>query len=231
MSEITHQEAHSLLQAAADQILKPGERSTLDRHLSKCQECSEYANNLSALETGLRTVFHAHLDRYKPAKLDLQTITRPTLAKLIWSSLFGPTGALGKVVIVAVLLLGYFVVSNLIGIQNPIANYETATILPTPNEFSSANSQSPTPSAQYTLTGLMSQACKTVTYYVQESDTLERIAIQHGISQESILEYNLLKSNTVYTGMELVIPLCNSTPSHTATIPKNTITPTTTQPQ
>ena len=72
MSEITHQEALSLLQAAADQILKPGERSTLDRHLSKCQECSEYANNLSALEANLHTAFRKHWDQHKPADLEVR---------------------------------------------------------------------------------------------------------------------------------------------------------------
>jgi len=224
MSEITHKEARKLLQAAADQILNPEEKSILDMHLSQCQDCNEYANYLSTLEVSLRRVFHTQLDYHKPATPDLKAILNPAPIKLVWNSLFGPSSVMGKAAIVIVLMIGYFVVANLFGIQTPIASNGTATILPTPSEFLSAYVQSPTPSAQFTLTGSILQACETTIYRVQENDTLEFIAYQHRISQESILDYNHLNSNTVFTGMELVIPLCNNTPSRTATIPNNTIT-------
>ena len=71
------------------------------------------------------------------------------------------------------------------------------------------------------------QACETITYIVQADDTFESIAVRHGTTKDVILEHNkmytgFLNANRVFTGMELAIPLCNSTPSRTAT---TTITP------
>ena len=223
MSKITHQRAQALLQTAADQKLKPAESSALAAHLTECKECSSYANNLSALETSLRRVFHINWDNQR-SNLNLQKIINPSPTKLLWNIFFGQMGAMGKATIVAALLLGYFVIANLFGTRFPILSGETATTLPTPNEFASVYSVSPTPSAQFSLTGSTSQACETSIYLVQENDTLASIAVQHGITQETILEHNHLISSTVFTGMELVIPLCNNTPSHTATITENMVT-------
>jgi LysM repeat protein len=109
-------------------------------------------------------------------------------------------------------------------VQTPISGDETATTLPTPSEFAALLAVSPTPSAQTTLTDSTSQVCETVIYVVQENDTLASIAFRHGVTEESIREYNHMTSNLVFTNTELVIPLCNSTPSHTATLPDNTTT-------
>ena len=224
MSEITHQEARSLLNAAADQFLRSEDKLKMDGHISSCKECNEYAGHLTALEISLRRVLHSSWDHHKPVNLDAQTIINPTPSKLIWSSLFGPTSALGKTAIIVVLLLGYFVITNIFRIQNPASSNETLTMLPTPNEFLSTYAQSPTPTAQHSSTKSISQTCETFIYHVQKSDTLEKIAFQFGISQELIQEYNNLNPNTIFTGMELAIPLCSSTPSRTATNPINTIT-------
>ena len=223
MSKITHQRAQALLQTAADQMLKPAENSALATHLTECKECRSYANNLSALETSLRRIFHSNWDT-QHSNLNLQKIINPSPTKLLWSIFFGQMGAMGKATIVAALLLGYFVIANLFGARLPILSDETATTLPTPNEFASVYSESPTPSAQFSLTGSTSQVCETSIYLVRENDTLASIAFQHGITEETILEHNPLISSTVFTGMELAIPLCNSTPSHTATINENMIT-------
>ena len=223
MSKITHQRAQALLQIAVDQLLKPAEKSALAAHLTECKECSAYANNLSTLETSLRRIFHANWDT-QHSNLNLQKIINPSPTKLLWNILFGQMGAMGKATIVAALLLGYFVIANLFGTRLPILSDETATTLPTPNEFAPVYSASPTPSAQFSLTGSTSQACETSIYLVQENDTLASIALQHGITQETILEHNNLISSTVFSGMELAIPLCNNTPSHTATLTENMIT-------
>ena len=142
------------------------------------------------------------------------------------NNFFSQTSLMAKVTIATALLLGYFVIANLLGIQSPISSEKTATILPTPNEAVAMYATSPTPSAQFSLTGSTTQTCKTVTYLVRENDTLASIAFQHGTTQESILEQNHLASNTVFTGMKLSIPLCYNTPSHTATTPMNMLTTT-----
>ena len=223
MTDITHQKARTLLQAAADQMLIPEEKSALDAHLRACVECSEYKKNLSALGTGLHRVMHVQWDDQQP-DLNLRGILNPSPGKLIWNNLFGQTGLMGKATIVAALILGYFVIANYFGIRLPISNDETATILPTPGEYASVQPTSPTPSTPTSLTGATTQTCETVTYYVQENDTLAYIAFQHGTTQEEILKYNQLSSNTVFIGMELDIPLCDNTPARTATILNNAIT-------
>ena len=134
---------------------------------------------------------------------------------------------MGKITIVVALLLGYVVIANLFGIKMPISERETPTILPTPNALALINATSPTPSIQSTLTGSTVQACETLAYVVQADDTFEGIAVRYGTTKDAIREYNpmyasALNSNTVFTGMELLIPMCKSTPSRTAT---TTITP------
>ena len=226
MLAITHPQARRLLQAAADRPLDADEKSALDTHLAICIDCSAYASNLAKLEARLRSALHAQLDSQQPA-LDLHAITRPASAKLVWINFVNQTHVMGKITIVAALLLGYFVIVNLFGIKLPISERETPTILPTPNALAFMYVPSPTPSVQSTLAGSTVQACETITYIVQADDTFESIAVRHGTTKDVILEHNkmytgFLNANRVFTGMELAIPLCNSTPSRTAT---TTITP------
>ena len=223
MIEITHLEARSLLQAAADHTLNPEEKSLLDAHLSNCEECNKFAEEISALETNLRKLFHTKWDPQQP-DLNLQTVVNPSPAKLLFNNFFMQSNAMGKLTLVAALVLGYLVVANLFGIQSPIVSKETATTLPTPNEFIAAFPASPTPSAQPSLTNSTSQACETITYVVQANDSLASIAYRHGTTSEIIQERNNLSYDMIHTGMELVIPMCESTPSHTATLPEGMTT-------
>jgi len=221
MIEITHQKAQTLLQVAADGTLGADEKSALGAHLAKCKKCRDYARELTNLEAGLRRVFHAQWDLQHP-HLNLQAITHPSPVKLLWNNFLSQPNALGKVTIMAALVLGYIVIANLFGIKSPISTKETPTTVPTPSELSLALAISPTPSAQFTLTGSTTQACETIAYIVQANDTLAYIALQYGTTEETLLEYNNLNSNTVFTGMELAIPQCDGAPSQTAT---TTITP------
>jgi hypothetical protein len=49
-------------------------------------------------------------------------------------------------------------------------------------------------------------------------------SLYDGTTSEIIQERNNLSSDMVHTGMELVIPMCESTPSHTATLPEGMTT-------
>jgi LysM repeat protein len=226
MFDITHQKARMLLQSAADRQIAPDETSALNAHLEKCKECRDYANDLTNLEAGLRNALHAQWDHQQP-KLDLQAITNPTLAKLMWVNFPSLTQSIGKVTIVTVLLLGYFMLANHFGIRIHSSNSETPANLPTPNELLLLSNTSPTPSAPTqltTMTKLTMQDCDVITYIVQATDSLESIAIKHGTSKELIMEYNNLTTEAVSPDMELFIPLCRNTPSRTASLPSNLIT-------
>ncbi|KPL06305.1 hypothetical protein AMJ86_08875 [bacterium SM23_57] len=67
---------------------------------------------------------------------------------------------------------------------------------------------SPFPTA--TLSGLEATlaACEKVYYTVQENDTLSSIATNYNVPIESIKEFNGMVNNTVYSGLSIVIPLC-----------------------
>jgi hypothetical protein len=225
MSEITHQKAHMLLQSAADRRIAPEEESALDAHLGKCEECRNYASDLTNLEAGLQSALHAQWDHQQP-KLDLQAIANPTPAKLMWVNFPSLTHSIGKVTIAIVLLLGYVMLANHFGIQIHNLNNETPTNLPTPNELVLSFNISPTPSApnQLAMTKLTMQDCDVISYIVQATDSLESIAIEHGTSKELIMEYNNLATEVVFSGMKLFIPMCGSTPSRTASLPGNLIT-------
>jgi hypothetical protein len=227
MTEITHSKARLLLQAAPDRPLEGEERSVLEAHLHDCEECREYANDLSALESRLQKAFHSTWDGYSP-DLSLKAIKKQSPQKVLWNYLFGQTQTIGQVTIVAALLLGYFAIANLVGIDLPITSNETPIALPTPNGLISNSAPSPTPPTQTAITVSTFQACKTILYVVQEKDSLQNIAIQHGTTIEAILEYNVwaknLEPDKLFAGMELAIPVCDNNPSRTAGIPGKTLT-------
>ncbi len=225
MLEITHQKAQALLQAAADSSLSPADQSALDAHLLQCKACSDYAGQLASLEIGLRSVLHARWDQRRP-NLNVLAIIHPAPAKLLWHNLLNQPNTMGRVSILAVLLLGYILVVTLVRNPIPISKHETPTILPIPNEPALVVSSPPTPSpaTHLTSTGLLPQSCYIVPYTVQATDSLASIAMGHGSTKELIMEYNHLNTDTISPGMELLIPLCKSTPSHTARVPGNSLT-------
>ncbi len=78
-----------------------------------------------------------------------------------------------------------------------------------------------TPFPTATLSGLEATiaACEKVVYTVQENDTLSSISINYNVSMEAIKEFNGMVNNTVYSGLSLIIPLCErfATPGPTPT--------------
>lgn len=85
----------------------------------------------------------------------------------------------------------------------------------------------PTPTALPTSTlspaDATEQACEKVNYEVQENDTLSSIANSYNVPMAVVQEYNGLSSETVFSGMNLIIPLCERFPTPgptpTATLP------------
>lgn len=87
----------------------------------------------------------------------------------------------------------------------------------------------PTPTATPLPTSTLSPeeatqaACGTDTYVVQPNDTLSSISNAYNVPMAVIQEYNGLPSETVFSGMTLIIPLCERFPtpgpSPTPTLP------------
>ena len=87
----------------------------------------------------------------------------------------------------------------------------------------------PTPLPQATATLESAQAtlaaCNKVIYTVQANDTLGSISANYAVPPEAIKSYNGLSTDTVFLGMNLVVPLCER-----AATPGPTPTPTTPPP-
>jgi hypothetical protein len=83
----------------------------------------------------------------------------------------------------------------------------------------------PTPSIQYTATNSLALHCQEILYTVQENDTLQSIAEEHGTSKELIMQVNNLNTEVIQPGLELLVPVCESTPTSTIYPPTFTITP------
>lgn len=83
----------------------------------------------------------------------------------------------------------------------------------------------PSPMPTATLSGVEATdaACERYDYTVNENDTLSGIARSFNVSMEAIKEYNGLTTDIVYSGQNLVIPLCKrlptAGPTPTATLP------------
>jgi len=78
-----------------------------------------------------------------------------------------------------------------------------------------------TPFPTATLSGIEATiaACEKIIYTVQENDTLSSISTNYAVPMEAIKEFNGMVNNTVYAGMNIIIPLCEraATPGPTPT--------------
>ncbi|MEA3350735.1 MAG: LysM peptidoglycan-binding domain-containing protein [Chloroflexota bacterium] len=88
-----------------------------------------------------------------------------------------------------------------------------------------------TPFPSATLSGLEATiaACEKVAYKVQENDTLSSISTNYAVPMEAIKEFNGMINNTVYSGLNLIIPLCERAatpgPTSTPTVPPPYLAP------
>ncbi|NMB87008.1 MAG: LysM peptidoglycan-binding domain-containing protein [Chloroflexi bacterium] len=93
----------------------------------------------------------------------------------------------------------------------------------------------PTPTASPMPTSTLSgaeatdAACEKYNYTVTENDTLSGIAGNFNVSMDSIKEYNGLTGDVVYSGQDLIIPLCQRLPpageTATPTVPPPYLAP------
>jgi LysM repeat protein len=91
--------------------------------------------------------------------------------------------------------------------------------IPQPTPTATSQSTSTVSSSEAT-----SSACQTITYTVTENDTFSSIAANYNISVNSIKSYNNWTSDVVWTGMKLILPLCERLPTEGPT-PTSTTPP------
>ena len=207
--QITHAEAHRLIQFDLDRVLDPEKQKFLFSHLEECDACRGYAVEMHAMENRLRELMSKQWNHQGPLPLSIDSIKAQSNVPGSASSLFQWRTALISMVLVAF----SFIIWQL-----------TATSLDSPGQIPSTILPVPTPST-LTTASLASPTCEWTLHKVEESDTLEGIAIQFSVSKQAIMTLNGMDSEWVYESMEIKIPQCDVTPTMTAHLPTTTLTP------
>jgi LysM repeat protein len=213
MTSITHPKAQSLLQMAADHALTSFDTANLSNHLAECEECREYAKNLTTLQDDLRRITR---ERWSQAKLKISAKEIKSRAIRYDFQVFGKFATA-----TVVLAFMFIMATNFSGIANNLPAVVSSSVV-TPN----GPLLTPTPLISQTATNLAVSKCNNVTYLVRENDTLDDIAARNSVSVETIKQLNGLHTNTLTVNMALIIPICNQMPANSTVTPTLTSTAT-----
>lgn len=202
---ISHGEAHKLIQLNTDALLDLARQRILNLHLEDCAECRGYAEGIKETETLLQHVMKRQWN-VQPLPLSTQSVLKQTNQKQNKSFVLATRlVASGVVFVVFVFSIWQWTISNGSPSQSPLS---VAPI--------------PTPSTQLTSTKI--EECKNMRYIVQKNDTLDSIASQFSLPKEIIMITNNMKTDQLYVNMEIILPLCNFTPTSTVRPPTSTVT-------
>lgn len=204
--QITHAEAQQLIQYSMDKILKPQEINILQTHLNDCIECRTFAKEIKELENLLLPVMARHW-AVRPVPLQMEAITNKRKPQRQASIVLVTRTAMISLIFAAFIFGAWQFTRS--GRQN--SSPRPVNVLPIP-----------TPSGQSTSTKISLQNCEETVYQVQENDTLESIASRFSVAKDKIMTINNLNTETINPSMELLIPICNSTP--TGTLHPSTLT-------
>lgn len=209
--QITHEEAHKLIQLNTDDALNPQEITKLFTHLQECIECQGYADEIKEVESILLPIMKRQWN-LQPPPFSSATVQIKSNSKIQTSIILATRmAAISAVFLGFIFSVWQFTMSGG-GESTPLP----VSVLPVP-----------TPLTQSTNTKITRPNCTEALYIVQENDTLESIAYQFATSREELMAVNHMETATVRTDMELIVPVCNLTPTGTIrpTILATTYTP------
>jgi LysM repeat protein len=207
--QINHEEARRLIQFKADNNLSASNEKNLSAHLEACKECRAYSNSLKETEAVLRQTMHKQWG-IRPLPLQMDVIYAKVNSRGITNNFVTTRTALIGLAFVMFAFVTWQSITNNTSSMQP--NLSTVPLIPTP-------------STQYTATNTLQNDCKEIKYVVQEGDTLESVSQHFSVSKETIAFTNHLTDETLASTRELVIPICESTPTSTTHPPTFTITP------
>lgn len=207
--QITHMEAHQLIQYNLDRALNSEKQKRLFAHLQECDTCRAYADGMHDMENVLHQVMHKQWNHH-PLPLSMDSIRSQNIFPKNAHSLFVLRTALVSIVLVAFSFL--------------IWQLRT-TVDNSSEQISLSLAPVPTPSIQLSTASLESPECSWSLHKVDRMDTLDNIARQYSVSKDEIIIFNKMNSDLIYESMELKIPQCNPTPTVTAHMPTTTLTP------
>ncbi|MBI5354443.1 MAG: LysM peptidoglycan-binding domain-containing protein [Chloroflexi bacterium] len=208
MTQISHEEARSLINFNADQALDADKHSILNAHLNNCTECKSYASELSEVENILHKL-NPTLDRH-PTPMNLDRILGGSKnAAIGFANSFTVTKMAMMILAVIAVVIGSWQFS-IIGVSSPTATYTAIPI--------------PTPSTYLTSVNEIFLDCEFIEYQVQAGDTLDIIALQFSVTKELIMDFNHMQEENIQPSMHIRIPTCAQTPTITIYPPNTTIT-------
>ena len=199
---ITHEQARKLIQFSLDGVLQSAEKAMLSAHLEDCLDCKEYANELKELETILLPVMKKQW-KARPIPLSVPLLIQGNSSRINPGAIL----AIRKLAISLVFIALLFSVWDMVA-SSPFHSGAIPLVVPLV----------PTPSIQTassTSTESTAENCEMMVYSVQENDTLASIASQFLVPEEEIIKINELKTDAVRLSMQLLIPICNFTPTGT----------------
>ncbi len=215
-SMLSHEQIRNLIQMECEQGLLPEEDKNLKAHLDSCSECRAYAQELDRLESILEGTFHDRWDAFS-GPVNLPGMLRLTQGRLVSSpspfQRFRPVAGLTAT-------LALLMAAGLFFIQlYKVPPVEPAGVFASPVEAKLA----PTPSQPPTTSYILPPGCILLLYQVNSQDTLESIARRFSTDEQDILAYNQLKTSRLSSGMQIIIPLCETTPTMPASSPTSTL--------
>lgn len=196
---MTHAEARQLIQHSADEALTPHERNALAAHLRDCMECRVYAEEIKQLEGVLAPLLKKQWS-LQPVPHFAAAILAQRNSKIHLSTILATRTAAIGVVLLAFLFSAW---------QFAASGRPATSSLPVGSPLI------PTPSIQFTSTSVTPQSCDRLIYTVREHDTLESITQQFSVSKADLMAINQMGTETIFTNMELTIPVCSFTPTST----------------
>jgi LysM domain len=209
---ITHAEAQRLLNLASDKTLKDYQKQILDSHLESCTQCQEYTTSIEKMESVLQPLLQRQWNQQlTPLSVD-QLLSRGN-PKIVNITLLATRIAALSVMFIVFMFSAWQFMSAKPGVSGPVL----ASVPPLPIPSTSTQ--------QFISTKTQTRSCEELGYVVQQHETLESIAIRFLTSKEEIQAANNMKTETVVTGMRLIIPLCNLTPTGTVHALTTTFTP------
>jgi LysM repeat protein len=199
--EITHEQARRLIQMKLDRALHKQEASTLSTHLRDCTDCQSYANQMDEVE-GLLVPLMKQQWAVQPTPLSISALTRgsrETQARIVLT--------IRTAVVSFIFVAVFFGMWQFLLSRPSMSNQMPPAVpaMPTPASYT----------AQVTSTTNTRETCELTMYKVQDHDTLAGIAKRFSVAEAEILAVNNLGTDALRPTMELVIPVCNFTPTGT----------------
>jgi len=208
LTQISHEEARSLINVNADQALDADNYSILNTHLSNCAECRSYASELNEVEIILRELSQKLDRRFAP--LGVEKILAQSKTPLFgFANNITVTRMATMILAVIAVVIGVWQFS-IFGAPSSVSTYTAIPI--------------PTPSTYLTSTNATLLNCDYVLYQTHEGDTLESIAAQFSVPKDMVMEFNKMQEEKIQAPMLIRIPLCARTPTITIYPPNTTIT-------